>query len=558
MSSLTCTGVWERIAATVPDAEAIAHGHVTRTWGEFDDRSAQLAAHLAAAGLGPGSSVGLFLYNAPEYLEAHYAALKVRGVPVNLNYRYRERELSYVLADAECEAVVFHSSLGERIEAVAASMRGVRTWIEVADDGNTVAGRRDGVVGYEDAIAGHRPMAPGVRHDDDVYMLYTGGTTGAPKGVQYRLGSMSRFFVQASATRAGMPIPDSVEAAAALAAELHRTGDAPRTIPCCPLMHGTGIWIGAMGPHLLGGAVILTPSGRFDAHEVWTAAVEHQADSLVIVGDVFALPLLDELDVAAAEGRPYDVSGVTTITSSGAMLSAESKARLIDRMPQLTIRDVLGSTEGAMGSMVTTASSAGAPTASFVPNPNVVVLDEHDQPVQPGSGVVGVLASSGGNVPIGYRNDADKSAQTFRDVRGVRHAIHGDMATVDADGSITLLGRGSHCINTGGEKVYPEEVEEVIKSHPDVRDALVFGVADERFGQRVVAVTSVSRGGSTDGGRTSDDDLERRVIAHVRAELSSYKAPKQVVVIDDVPRLPNGKADYRTARRVSGLDGDRR
>jgi 3-oxocholest-4-en-26-oate---CoA ligase len=545
--ALTCVDVWEHIARAIPDADAVIQGDLVRSWGEYDDRAGRLAAHFQSTGLTAGSTVGIFMFNSPEYLDAHYAALKLRAVPINVNYRYLDAELTYLLTDAGCEAVVFHSSLAERIAAVAPSLPRVRTWIEVADDEHHI----DLAVRYDEVIAAHHPRAPIERFADDVYMLYTGGTTGMPKGVQYRMGSMTQFFVQSAAARAGVPVPVDAAAAATTAAQMVASGTAPRTIPCCPLMHGTGIWLGAVGPHLLGGASVLTESGRFAAREVWSAVEQHRANTLIIVGDVFAKPLLDDLERGSLDGRPIDTSSVHSITSSGAMFSIETKRRLIDWMPALSIRDVLGASEGAMGYMVTTASSLDTATASFMPNPGVIVINDNDQPVAPGSGEIGVVASTGGNVPIGYHNDATKSSATFREINGARYAIHGDMAMVHGDGSITLLGRGSQCINTGGEKVFPEEVEESLKSCVGVRDALVFGVADERFGQRIVAVASLDATGNAND--DAPELITERIIEHARARLSGYKVPRKIALVGDVPRFANGKADYETACRVSGF-----
>ncbi len=538
--AMTCADVWEAIARRTPGADAVIRGDVVLSWSRYDDRAGRLATHLVDAGLAPGSTVGLLMYNCLEYLEAHYAALKIRAVPINVNYRYLATELQHVLDDAACEAVIVHGSLAPRLAAIADELPRLRRIIEVAEERDQRAATFER---YDDVVAASEPIEHSTdRRPDDRYMLYTGGTTGLPKGVAYENGTMTRFFVNAMTRRADLPVPDDVDALADTAAALVDDGTSPRSIPCCPLMHGTGIWLGAMGPQLLGGAVIVTPSGRFDPREVWSSVDQHGADSIVIVGDVFARPLLAEFDRARESGEGYDASTLSTITSSGAMFSLETKQQLIERLPQVVIRDVLGSSEGAMGSMVTTAADLGAGTARFVPNPGVVVIDGDDRPVRPGSGDIGVVASSGGNPPIGYHNDPDKSAATFRFIDGIRHTIHGDMASVELDGSITLLGRGSHCINTGGEKVFPEEVEEALKTIDGVTDALVFGENDERFGQRVAAVASVEAPNVV---RAID------LMEHVRSTLSSYKVPRRIEMVDRVPRHANGKADYAAARALA-------
>jgi len=295
---------------------------------------------------------------------------------------------------------------------------------------------------------------------------------------------------------------------------------------------------------LMGSAVVLMESRGLDVDELWETIERHQVSSAVIVGDAFARPMLRVLNDRAEAGNPFDASSLQMIVSSGAMFSTEVKDGLRKHLPTLVINDILGSTEGGMGANVSATDADGRETAKFELNPGVRVFDEDDNEVQPGSGVVGMVASTSANVPLGYYKDEEKSARTFRTIGGARYTFHGDMATVEADGSITLLGRGSNCINTGGEKVFPEEVEEAVKTHPSVRDCLIFGVDDERFGQRVVGVASIDPDSETSG-----EDL----IAHSKSCLSHFKAPRQVVIVDTVPRAPNGKADYGTARDISGI-----
>ncbi len=538
--ALIYADIWEALGDTLGDQPAIIQGDRTVSWAEFDDRSARLAQAFLDAGIGHDSKVGMFLYNCPEYLETQQAAFKVRATPVNVNYRYLDDELWYLLDNAECEAVVFHSSLGDRIARVRDRLPKLKLLVEVPDDDQRV----DGAELYEDVQAANQPAERIERSEDDIYMLYTGGTTGMPKGVMYAMGSGTQFFLGAIAGQVGIPGFESAEQVAGMAKAMADAGMTQRAMPCCPLMHGTGIWLGAMLPMLMGSAVVLMEGRGLDVDELWETVERHHVTSAVIVGDAFARPMLRALDDRAEAGNPVDASSLAMIVSSGAMFSTEVKDGLRKHLPSLVINDILGSTEGGMGANVSATDADGRETAKFELNPGVRVFDEDDNEVQPGSGVVGMVASTSANVPLGYYKDEEKSARTFRTIGGTRYTFHGDMATVEADGSITLLGRGSNCINTGGEKVFPEEVEEAVKTHPAVRDCLIFGVDDERFGQRVVGVASVE----PDSG-TSGEDL----VAHTKSCLSHFKAPRQVVIVDTVPRAPNGKADYGTAREISGI-----
>jgi fatty-acyl-CoA synthase len=306
-----------------------------------------------------------------------------------------------------------------------------------------------------------------------------------------------------------------------------------------PLMHGTGCWLGMMVPHLFGGTAVLQEGRGLDADRVWDAVEREGVQHLIVVGDAFAKPLLHALD--DAPGR-WDLTSLRLMISSGAMFSADVKHRLIEHLPGLAIADVLGATEGGMGTSLTTKDTPRTETAKFSLNATSKVFLDDGREVVPGSGEIGVVANAG-MVPIGYYKDPEKSARTFRVVNGVRYSFPGDMATVAADGTLVLFGRGSNCINTGGEKVYPEEVEEALKVHPAVEDALVFGIPDDRFGQRVVGVVSISPGHTA-----SADEL----IVDARNRLSSYKLPKELRLVDAVPRAPNGKADYAAARAMFG------
>jgi fatty-acyl-CoA synthase len=521
--------VWEAIADRIPSHPAVIQGTRQISWGEYDERSARLSRALTGAGLGPGSTVGMFLYNCPEYLETQFAAFKARITPINVNYRYLDDELVYLLDNADCEAVVFHSSLGDRIERVRTRLPKLRVLIEVADDTSAAV---SGALAYDEVLASNEPAARQERSPDDLYMLYTGGTTGMPKGVMYSMGRFTEAYVGYAAMNLGVEVWPTVDALAAHVEREVTENRQGRTTPCPPLMHGTGIWLGAMLPHILGNTCVLLESRSLDPDEIWKV-VEEGVSVLIIVGDAFARPMLDAL-----RARPRDTSKLAVILSSGAMLSAEVKEGLVELIPHVIILDVLGSSEGAMAQNVTVGKGSGT-TAKFGLMADAKVFTEDGRPVEPGSGEVGMVGVTGVNIPLGYWKDPEKSAATFREIDGVPYSFPGDMATVEADGTVTLLGRGSACINTGGEKVFPEEVEEAVKTHPAVRDCLVFGIPDERFGQRVVAVASLVSDASA-----NPDEL----IAHTRDRLAPFKAPRDVVIVDDAPRAPNGKADYGRAR----------
>jgi len=525
--------LWESIADAIGDREAVVTGSVRRTWSEYDDRASRLAAAFAGAGLGPDSKIGLYLWNSNEYLEAHFAGWKGRGVPININYRYLDDELLYLLDDSDAEALVFHTSLGDRVARVMEKISKVKLWIEVDDGGESVPG----AVAYEEVIAGHDPAARITRSPDDTYMLYTGGTTGMPKGVMYDMGGIVQAFIAIGFPIIGLGLPE-IDEIPALTAKLWKEEANITSIPACPLMHGTGMWLGAMIPHCAGARVVMLTERSFDGRELWEVAEREKATQLVIVGDAFAKAMLRALDDAKLERRAHDPTSVKFIISSGVMWTAEVKAQLLD-WHNFILVDAMGSSEGAMGTQITMRGNLGQ-TARFARNPTTKVFTEDGREIEPGSGESGMVAASG-NVPVGYYKDEAKSAATFKTIDGVRYSFPGDWAIVEADGSLTLLGRGSNCINTAGEKVYPEEVEEAVKRHPDVIDCLVVGVDDEKFGQRVTGVASLQPGSEADG----------EALRHfTRSKLAGYKVPKQLFVVDEVRRSPAGKADYEWARKA--------
>jgi 3-oxocholest-4-en-26-oate---CoA ligase len=527
--------VWESITDAIPDAPAITHGDVTRTWAEYTERAARVAGALDALGLGHDAKTALYMFNCNEYLEAQYGCMKTRGVPINVNYRYLDDELWYLLDNSDSEALFFHSSLGDRVARVAGRLPDLKLLVEV-DDGEG-AGQVPGAVRYDDLIADHEPMTPIERAEDDVYMLYTGGTTGMPKGVMYANGGMAAGLITSGFPLLGVAPPTDASEVAGIVKTAVEGGNQLISIPCAPLMHGTGLWIGAFIPHLAGGHVITLTNRSLDAHEVLSTVERHRANAITIVGDSFAKPLIRALDEGRPDGSAYDTSSIAVISSSGVMWTTEVKEQLLDRIEQAILVDAMGSTEGTMGTQISMKGMT-ADTATFTQAPTTNVFTDDDREVQPGSDDVGMVAA-GGNVPLGYFKDPEKSARTFRMIGGVRYSFPGDFAKVAADGSLILLGRGSQVINTGGEKVFPEEVEEAVKRVDGVVDCLVVGLPDEKFGQAVTAVVSLAEGSSLDSAT---------IISSVKSDLAGYKAPKSVIFVDQVPRAPNGKADYRRAK----------
>ncbi len=534
--------VWESIADAIPDHIAVTHLDTRRTWAEFDDRSARLARAFVDAGLGPDSKIALYMYNGNEYMEAHYGVFKMRGVAVNVNYRYLDEELWYLLDNSDAEAIVFHSSLADRVARVVDRLPDLKLLI-VVDDGPAPGGAAEvpGAQSFEDVVAAHEPMERIERSEDDIYMLYTGGTTGMPKGVMYHVGGLTEGFIMQGFPIVGLEPPTDASEIGELVKSAVES-DAPRmvSIPCAPLMHGTGCWLGWFIPMCAGAEIVTLANRSLDPHEVLQTIEDRKATAITIVGDSFAKPLVRAIDEGRPGGGSYDLSSVAMFMSSGVMWTTEVKEQMLERIEQAVLVDAMGSSEGSMGTQITMKGLA-TETAKFTQSPTTKVFKDDDTEVVPGSDEVGMVAA-GGNVPIGYFKDPDKSERTFRVIDGVRYSFPGDLAQVAADGTLILLGRGSQVINTGGEKVFPEEVEEAVKRVDGVLDCLVVGVENEKFGQAVTAVASLVDGAAVD---------EATVIASVKNDLAGYKAPKSVVFVADVPRAPNGKADYKTARQLA-------
>jgi acyl-CoA synthetase (AMP-forming)/AMP-acid ligase II len=531
--------IWENIAKAIPGKPAIVDGDKRYSWAQYENRAARVAQLLTDHGLEPGAKLSIYSYNSAEYMETQFGAFKARVCPVNVNYRYLEAELTHVINNSDSEALVFQAQFAPRIAAIRDQLEQVRLFLEI-DDGS--GEHLEGAVAYEEALLSTEPMPVIERSNDDIYMLYTGGTTGMPKGVMYDHKSFASALLAKGFEMREMEPPTDASSFGPLVQQLHAAGATGRSIPACPLMHGTGMWIGAMIPHSLGGCVILSDNSHFDPLALWQLAEAEKATDITIVGDVFAKPMLAALDDAKAAGQTLDLSSLQMMGSSGVMWSTEVKRGLLRHLPHMAIVDSMGSTEGSMGSSITTVENIDSDqTAKFEMNETTKVLTEDGKLVAPGSGEMGLICN-GGMVPLGYYKDEEKSAATFKTFDGVRYSIPGDFATVEADGSITLLGRGSACINSGGEKIFPEEVEEALKTHDSVYDCLVVGLPDDRFGQKVTAVLSIAEGASFD---------EAELNEHVRSKLAAYKAPRAIVLVDEVPRAANGKAGYKAAKEIA-------
>lgn len=528
MTGWNIADVLEMVAEEVPGSPAVIQGGRVVSWAELDQRAGRVAAYLRA-GLPPGGSVAQYLRNSPEYIESLYACLKASLVPVNTNYRYGRDELVYLWDNADVRAVVFHGEFAARIGLLRHRLPGIRSWLWV-DDGTGPCPAW--AVSYQ-AVAAAPPVGPVPgpvqRSGDDLLLLYTGGTTGLPKGVMWRQDDL--FILLGNAARGGYPDqPDLAYARSRVARE------GRRMLPAAPLMHGAGCF--SCVPILArGGAIVLLEGQSFNPAEFLDTVDRWQVHAASWVGDAFARPVADALD--AHPGR-WRLSSLKTITSGGVVFSEAVKRRLLAHVPHLLINDVFGASEAiTVGSSLVTKDNIAASDGSFRPRPGMRVIDEAGRDVVPGSGAAGLIAFAG-RQPLGYYKDERKTAEVFRDIGGRRYSVPGDWAVVAADGTVTLLGRGSACINTGGEKVYPDEVEKVLTALPGVADAVVIGVPHERFGQAVVAVVQAVPGQGLSA---------EVVISHCKAHLAGYKAPREVILVASIGRGPTGKVDLNSLRQ---------
>jgi len=520
--------VWEVIAEQIPEAPALVHGDRHITWSEFDRRANGVAAVLLDQGAVEQDKVAQYLYNAPEYIESMFAGFKAGLVPINTNYRYQDDELVYLWDNADCVAVVFHGAFTGTIERIRDRVPRITTWLWV-DDGDGLC--PDWATPYEAAANSHddqRVVAPWGRSGDQLLMTYTGGTTGMPKGVMWRQDDLFRNLVAQL-----NPLYRDAEAGPEMVRDQVKS---PGMVgmAACPLMHGTGLYTQLIILSLGGSSVTLT-SRRLDVEEMFDTIERERVNQIAIVGDSFGKPMVRALD---EHPHRWDLASLFLVASSGVMWSEANKQALLEHRPNLILIDVFSSSEAlGMGQSVSSGASAST-TASFQLGENTIVITDDGRRVEPGSGEIGRVAV-GGFQPIGYYKDPEKTAATFIEFEGKRYSCPGDYAMVEADGHLTLLGRGSVVINTGGEKVFPEEVEEVLKTHPAVRDAVAVGVPDEKFGEVVAAVVEAA----------DDEDVPAdQLIAHVRTKLANYKAPKYVFRVQTIGRAPNGKVDYKALK----------
>jgi len=533
--------VLETVADVRADRTAVTRGDRNVTWRQLEDRASRLAAFLAGRGIDADARVAIALYNGIEYLESVFAILKLRAIPVNVNYRYQPDEMRHLFDDAQVTAVIFDASLGARVAAAQGGVPAVHTLLQVGGtveaDGAT-ASPGTPVGRYEQVIAETAPL-PRSERGAGRWLMYTGGTTGKPKAVLvshawlYPVVSANGFLL------IGEPVPDSVDALRATTERLSARGDAIVCLPAPPLMHATGMYT-SLGALLASGRVVFLTQRSYDAAELARAIAPQRVDTVSIVGDVFALPLADALDRAAADGRPYDISSLRRILSVGVTWSADVKRRLLAH-GDFVCRDLVAASEGGPFAVSETRRGDSVITSRFMLLPGARVVDESGRDVVPGSGQVGMLAAPTDD-EIAYLGDAAKTAETFRAFGGRRWVVPGDLASVAADGSVTFHGRGSRVINTGGEKVFAEEVEQVLIEHPGVRDALVVGLPDPRWGHRVTAVVAPAR----DASLTAD-----ALVAYVADRLADYKKPRTVVFVPEIQRSPSGKADLRWAQTTA-------
>jgi fatty-acyl-CoA synthase len=516
--------LFETIAATVPDRLAVISDSLTLSYAELDARADRIAAGLAAHGVTRGDTVGLYLTNRAEHLEAFIAVVKLGAVPFNVNYRYRADELRYLFGNAGAAALIHDAQYAPVIRELRPDLPGLKVTVAVDDASGTDTA---GSVAYEDLAKG-ASGGPWERHEDDILLTYTGGTTGMPKGVMWP----HRAFFFACAGAGGFFNPHGPAAEPGDIADRAANGYPLRLFPVAPLMHAAAFWV-VWSALLNGLTIVLDESPPFDPVAIWDKVAQRKVNLVQIVGDAMAIPLRDAL--RDNPGR-WDLSAVINFGSGGAVFSRHVKDDLRAMLPAgATITDGLGSSETGMAGQAQP-SSEGMMRLPASETQQVVVGDRFGE-----VGEMGLIARTG-NTPVGYFGDPEKSAEVFRPIAGRLWSVSGDTARLDADGMITVFGRGSTCINSGGEKIYPEEVEEALRAHPAIQDAVVAGQADPRWGERVVGVVSLRE----DAAEPSLDAL--RAFLHER--LAGYKVPKAVVIVDAVKRSPAGKQDYRWARDV--------
>ena len=532
--ALNIADLAEHAIDAVPDRVALICGDEQITYAGLEEKANRLAPYLISRGVKKDDKVGLYCRNRIEIVIAMLGIVKAGAILVNVNYRYVEAELRYLFDNSDMVAVVHERQYSERVANVLPDVPNVKT-VLVIDDGSAVPAQTyenyGGVDFYEAVAEGSPERDFGTRSADDIYLLYTGGTTGFPKGVMWRHEDIYRVLLGGTDFATGEFVADEYDHAKQAAA-----GPPMIRYPIPPMIHGatqSATWMALF----TGGTVLLSP--EFDADAVWRAIEEHKVNLLFFTGDAMARPLLDAL-----EGSERDLSSLFLLSSTAALFSPSLKERFLELLPNRVITDSIGSSETGFGGTSVVAkgqSGGGGPRVTI--DKRTAVLDDDGNEVVPGSGVRGILAKRG-NIPVGYFKDEKKTAETFRTINGVRYAIPGDYAQVESDGTVTLLGRGSVSINSGGEKIYPEEVEGALKGHPDVFDALVVGVPDPRFGQHVAAVVAPRKG-------TAPTLVE--LDAFVRKEIAGYKVPRSLWIVDEVKRSPAGKPDYKWAKEQTEI-----
>jgi acyl-CoA synthetase (AMP-forming)/AMP-acid ligase II len=518
--------MFECVVDAVPDREALWTEGRSLTYRGLDERANQLAHHFQAQGIGQGDHVGCHMMNGTEYLETMLALFKIRAVPINVNFRYVHEELRYLYEDADLVGVVFDAEFADRVAAVLPQTPKVKHLLAVGPyEGFELP---EGTLRYEEARAEQSTARDGfpVRSGDDLMIIYTGGTTGMPKGVMWRQEDM--FFAGMGGGRpAGEPFKTPEESGENAAAS-----GVLVSFPAAPLMHGAAE-LSSFINFFSGGKICLIR--KFSGHGALQLVQDQKCNMLMVVGDAMATPIIEAL-----EEKDYDTSSLLVLGSAGALLSQTTRDKLTAKVPTLFINDSFGSTETGYNGSAKPGSNA-KDGLKFAINERTTVFGDDDQPIQPGSGKVGLVGQKG-HIPVGYYNDPEKTAKTFRVIDGVRWVFPGDMATVEEDGTMHFLGRGSICINSGGEKIYPEEVENALKTHPDLQDAVVAGIPDERWGQKVAAVLQAKEGHAP----PSQAELELHLAAHV----ARYKLPRFVTYVDIMQRSPSGKPDYKWATKV--------
>ncbi len=515
----------DTIAPLMPEGHpALIHGDRILSWQDVDVRSNRLARNMLAKGAAYGDKVGFYMRNRPEYMELLAACFRGRLTHVNVNYRYVAEEVHYIFDNSDATVVVYGAEFRQNVIELQPRLPKVKLWIEVDGDSN----KPDGVIPYESLTSEGDGSPLGIeRSGSDLLFLYTGGTTGMPKGVMWEHHNLRE--AQTLTLRALGELPEDLDE---LREFIKAKGVGEVFLPACPLMHGTGLFT-AMNAFSMGGTVVTLESATLDTAELWQAVARHKINNMAIVGDAFAKPMLAELD---AHPGKYDLSSVGGMISSGVMWSMEVKQGLLQHIPQAILADSFGSSEAIGFGTSMTVKDMPVKTAEFKTNEFCKVFDEHDNEIPWGSETPGFIAF-GGPIPLGYYKDETKTAKTFKEINGVRYSIPGDYCLVATDGTLTLLGRGSVCINSAGEKIYPEEVEEALKLHDSVDDALVVGVPDEKWGQAVTAVVKLNDGHRLDVGA---------LMEHVRTKLARYKTPKHIFDGGPPFRAPNGKADYKS------------